>query len=91
MQLHLHPQPLNDIFYCLQYSRCIQLLEKLVAMPCYEIEDDYVQKFRKQLPVQSKKQNIEPLQYDEQGLAFSAAEGNFMFLFFLCRERGSSW
>nr|XP_028583788.1 28S ribosomal protein S9, mitochondrial isoform X2 [Podarcis muralis] len=57
------------------YSRCIQLLEKLVAMPCYEIEDDYVQKFRKQLPVQSKKQNIEPLQYDEQGLAFSAAEG----------------
>ncbi|XP_053240217.1 28S ribosomal protein S9, mitochondrial isoform X1 [Podarcis raffonei] len=57
------------------YSRCIQLLEKLVAMPCHEIEDDYVQKFRKQLPVQSKKQNIEPLQYDEQGLAFSAAEG----------------
>ncbi|XP_061482775.1 small ribosomal subunit protein uS9m [Rhineura floridana] len=57
------------------YSRCIQLLEKLIALPCYSIEEDYVLKFRKQLHVQSKQQVVEPLKYNEQGLAFSTAEG----------------
>ncbi|XP_060625708.1 small ribosomal subunit protein uS9m [Anolis sagrei] len=57
------------------YSRCIQLLERLVALPCSGIEEAYVLKFRKQLPVQSKKQAIEPLKYDERGVAFSTAEG----------------
>ncbi|XP_077199698.1 small ribosomal subunit protein uS9m [Paroedura picta] len=56
------------------YLRCISLLEKLMTSPSPGIED-YVLKFRKQLPVQSKKHVIEPLKYDEQGVAFSTAEG----------------
>lgn len=74
MQLHLHHHPLMN-FYCLQYLRCIQLLERLVALPYCDIEEDYLLKFRKQLPIQSKKQSFEPLKYDEQGVAFSTAEG----------------
>ncbi|XP_066477223.1 small ribosomal subunit protein uS9m [Tiliqua scincoides] len=57
------------------YSRCIQLLERLATLPGCAIVEDYVLKFRKQLPVQSKKQIIEPLKYDERGVAFSTAEG----------------
>lgn len=80
MQLHLHPHPLMN-FYCLQYMRCIELLERLVTLPCSGIEEDYVLKFRKQLPVQSKKHVIEPLKYDEQGVAFSTGQGNFFLVF----------
>ncbi|XP_054829817.1 28S ribosomal protein S9, mitochondrial [Eublepharis macularius] len=57
------------------YLQCIKLLERLVTLPCSGIEEDYVLKFRKQLPVQSKNYIIEPLKYDEQGVAFSTAEG----------------
>ncbi|KAM3836977.1 small ribosomal subunit protein uS9m isoform 2-T2 [Vipera latastei] len=57
------------------YLRCIQLLERLVSLPYCDIEEDYLLKFRKQLPIQSKKQSFEPLKYDEQGVAFSTAEG----------------
>lgn len=67
-------------FYCLQYLRCIQLLERVVTLPWSAVEEDYVLKFRKQLPVQSKKHIIEPLKYDEQGVAFSTAEGNSFLL-----------
>lgn len=82
MQLHLHPHPLMN-FYCLQYLQCIQLLDKLAALPCSSIEEDYVMKFRKQVVLQSMKQIIEPLKYDEQGVAFSTAEGNFYWCFSL--------
>ncbi|XP_060089775.1 small ribosomal subunit protein uS9m [Heteronotia binoei] len=57
------------------YLRCIKLLERLVTLPCCGIEEDYVLKFRKQLPVQSKQHVIEPLKYDERGVAFSTGEG----------------
>uniref|UniRef100_A0A8D0DHL3 Small ribosomal subunit protein uS9m n=1 Tax=Salvator merianae TaxID=96440 RepID=A0A8D0DHL3_SALMN len=56
------------------HLRCIHLLERLVALPCCGIEKDYILKFRKQLLVQSRQQVIEPLKYDEQGVAFSTAE-----------------
>nr|XP_056718129.1 28S ribosomal protein S9, mitochondrial [Euleptes europaea] len=56
------------------YLHCIKLLERLVTSPCCGIEEDYVLKFRKQLPVQSKKLVIEPLKY-EDGVAFSTGEG----------------
>uniref|UniRef100_A0A8C5RSM5 Small ribosomal subunit protein uS9m n=1 Tax=Laticauda laticaudata TaxID=8630 RepID=A0A8C5RSM5_LATLA len=62
-------------FYCLQYLRCIQLLERLVTLPYCDMEQDYLLKFRKELPIQSKKQSFEPLKYDERGVAFSTAEG----------------
>ncbi|XP_053866335.1 28S ribosomal protein S9, mitochondrial [Malaclemys terrapin pileata] len=57
------------------YSTCIQLLERLVTLPCCGIEEEYVLKFRKELAIQLKKMVIEPLQYDEQGVAFSTGEG----------------
>ncbi|KAL7983827.1 hypothetical protein Chor_000703 [Crotalus horridus] len=57
------------------YLRCIKLLERLVALSYCDIEEDYLLKFRKQLPIQSKKQSFEPLKNDEQGVAFSTAEG----------------
>uniref|UniRef100_A0A0B8RUA4 Small ribosomal subunit protein uS9m n=1 Tax=Philothamnus irregularis TaxID=1899461 RepID=A0A0B8RUA4_9SAUR len=57
------------------YLRCIQLLERLITLPYCDMEQDYLLKFRKELPVQSKKQTFEPLKYDERGVAFSTAEG----------------
>ncbi|XP_075773618.1 small ribosomal subunit protein uS9m isoform X2 [Pelodiscus sinensis] len=57
------------------YSLCIRLLERLVTLPCCGIEEEYVLKFRKELDTQLKKVVIEPLQYDDQGVAFSTGEG----------------
>ncbi|KAJ7421203.1 28S ribosomal protein S9, mitochondrial [Willisornis vidua] len=57
------------------YSRFIQLLEKLMASPCSDIEEKYIQKFSREVPVQMQKVVIEPLQHDEQGVAFSTGEG----------------
>ncbi|KAG8137495.1 putative 28S ribosomal protein, partial [Naja naja] len=57
------------------YLRCTQLLERLVTLPYCDMEQDYLLKFRKELPIQSKKQSFEPLKYDERGVAFSTAEG----------------
>ncbi|XP_030323261.1 28S ribosomal protein S9, mitochondrial [Calypte anna] len=57
------------------YSRFIQLIQKLVMMPCSEIEEEHIKKFSKELPVQLQKVVIEPLKYDERGVAFSTGEG----------------
>ncbi|NWI40126.1 RT09 protein, partial [Picathartes gymnocephalus] len=57
------------------YSRFVQLLQKLVALPCADIEEKYIQKFSKEVPAQLQKVVIEPLQYDERGVAFSTGEG----------------
>ncbi|NXW91746.1 RT09 protein, partial [Alopecoenas beccarii] len=57
------------------YSRFILLLEKLMTLPCGDMEEKYVQKFSKEVPVQLQKVVIEPLKYDERGVAFSTAEG----------------
>ncbi|XP_009073080.1 PREDICTED: 28S ribosomal protein S9, mitochondrial, partial [Acanthisitta chloris] len=57
------------------YLRFIQLLEKLAALPCGDMEEKYIQKFSKEVPVQLQKVVIEPLQYDERGVAFSTGEG----------------
>ncbi|NXU78589.1 RT09 protein, partial [Oreotrochilus melanogaster] len=58
------------------YSRFIQLLQKLVMMPGSEIEEEHIKKFSKELPVQLQKVVIEPLKYDERGVAFSTGEGS---------------
>lgn len=57
------------------YTQFIRLLEKLLTLPCGPAEEDFVQRFRRSVTVQSKKQLIEPVQYDEQGMAFSTSEG----------------
>lgn len=63
-------------FYCLQYAKFIRLLERLLTLQCGAAEEEFVQSFRRSVTIQSKKQLIEPLQYDEQGMAFSTSEGN---------------
>lgn len=72
MQLHSH---LLMNFYCLQYAQFIRLLERLSALPCDAVEEEFVGRFRRTVTVQSKKHLIEPLQYDEQGMAFSTGQG----------------
>lgn len=73
MQLHSH---LLMNFYCLQYTQFIRLLERLSALPCDAAEEEFVGRFRRTVTIQSKKHLIEPLQYDEQGMAFSTGQGN---------------
>lgn len=57
------------------YVRFIQLMERLLMLPYCSIEEEYVLRFRKLLEVESKKQVVAPLEYDERGVAFSTAEG----------------
>ncbi|NXX22589.1 RT09 protein, partial [Podargus strigoides] len=58
-----------------EYSRFIQLIQKLMTMPCSEIEEKYINKFSREVPPQLQKVVIEPLKYDERGVAFSTGEG----------------
>ncbi|XP_030057313.1 small ribosomal subunit protein uS9m isoform X1 [Microcaecilia unicolor] len=57
------------------YMRFIQLLERISTQPYCNIEEGYIMKFRKKLETQLKKLVIEPLQYDDRGIAFSKGEG----------------
>ncbi|XP_006163847.1 28S ribosomal protein S9, mitochondrial isoform X1 [Tupaia chinensis] len=57
------------------YTQFIRLLERLLTMPCNTAEEEFVQRFRRSVTIQSKKQLIEPVQYDERGMAFSRSEG----------------
>lgn len=47
-----------------------------MALPCADIEEKFIQKFSKEVPAQLQRVVIEPLQYDERGVAFSTGEGN---------------
>ncbi|XP_066521690.1 28S ribosomal protein S9, mitochondrial isoform X2 [Hoplias malabaricus] len=57
------------------YSRFLQLMERLLCLPYCAMEEEFVQRFRRQLEVQSSKQEIPALQHDENGVAFSQADG----------------
>ncbi|KAG1952900.1 28S ribosomal protein S9, mitochondrial [Pimephales promelas] len=57
------------------YARLIQLMEKMLSMPYGSLEEEFVLKFRRNLEVQSSKQEIPVIQYDPQGVAFSVADG----------------
>ncbi|KAM4867086.1 small ribosomal subunit protein uS9m [Thomomys bottae] len=57
------------------HKKFIRLLEKLLTLHCGPAEEEFVQRFRKSVMAQSKKQLIEPVQYDEQGSAFCRSEG----------------
>lgn len=56
----------------------------MAALPCADIEEKYIQKFSKEVPVQLQKVVIEPLQHDERGAAFSTGEGNNFLL--ICND-----
>ncbi|XP_062934765.1 small ribosomal subunit protein uS9m [Cynocephalus volans] len=57
------------------YMQSIRLLERLLTLQHGAAEEEFVQRFRRSTTIQSKKQLIEPVQYDEQGMAFSRSEG----------------
>ncbi|XP_049640381.1 28S ribosomal protein S9, mitochondrial [Suncus etruscus] len=57
------------------YAQFIQLLERLLTLQCAASEEEFVRRFRRSVTIQSNKQLIEPVQYDEQGMAFSTSEG----------------
>ncbi|KAG8504859.1 28S ribosomal protein S9, mitochondrial, partial [Galemys pyrenaicus] len=56
------------------YARFIRLLERLLTLQHGSAAEEFVQRFRRSVTIQSKKQLIEPAQYDEQGMAFSRSE-----------------
>ncbi|XP_056412080.1 28S ribosomal protein S9, mitochondrial [Hyla sarda] len=57
------------------YLYFLQTMERLVSLPHSSIEQDYIHRYCKNLEIQSKKQMVNPLQYDENGVAFSTGEG----------------
>lgn len=57
------------------YTHFIQLMERLLSMPYCATEEEFVLRYRRQLEAQSTRQMVPPLQRDEQGVAFSTAEG----------------
>lgn len=44
-------------------------------MPYCSMEEEFVQRFRRKLEVQSSQQEIPEIQHDEEGVAFSQADG----------------
>ncbi|XP_069828527.1 small ribosomal subunit protein uS9m [Dendropsophus ebraccatus] len=57
------------------YLYFLQTMERLVSLPHSSIEEGYIHAYCKSLEIQSKKQMFNPLQYDENGVAFSTGEG----------------
>ncbi|XP_074521051.1 small ribosomal subunit protein uS9m [Halichoeres trimaculatus] len=57
------------------YNRFIQLMERLLCMPYCATQKEFIMRYRRELEAQAKKQMVPPVQKDEQGVAFSTAEG----------------
>ncbi|XP_064166955.1 28S ribosomal protein S9, mitochondrial [Anguilla rostrata] len=57
------------------YTRFLQLMDKLASLPCSSQEEEFILRYHKRLDVQSIKQVAQPLQLDEEGVAFSSAQG----------------
>uniref|UniRef100_A0A673Y5Y6 Small ribosomal subunit protein uS9m n=1 Tax=Salmo trutta TaxID=8032 RepID=A0A673Y5Y6_SALTR len=57
------------------YARFIQLMERLLSLPYCSVEEDFVQRYRRQLEIQSSKQQVQPLQYDQHAVAYSTGDG----------------
>ncbi|XP_012725037.2 28S ribosomal protein S9, mitochondrial [Fundulus heteroclitus] len=57
------------------YQRFIQLMERMLSMPYCSLEEEFILRHRQQLEAQSMHQVVPPLQKDDRGVDFSAAEG----------------
>ncbi|XP_061686113.1 28S ribosomal protein S9, mitochondrial [Syngnathoides biaculeatus] len=57
------------------YTRFLQLMERLLSLPYCAMEEEFVLRHRHQLETQSRKQAIPSLEKDENGLAFSTSQG----------------
>lgn len=58
-----------------QYDRFIQLMGRMLSMPYCATEEEFILRYRKTLEAESKKQVATQLEKDENGVAFSTAEG----------------
>ncbi|XP_052354865.1 28S ribosomal protein S9, mitochondrial-like [Oncorhynchus keta] len=57
------------------YAQFIQLMERLLSLSYCSVEEDFVQRYCRQLEIQSSKQQVQPLQYDQHGVAYSTGDG----------------
>uniref|UniRef100_A0A8C2V4E3 Small ribosomal subunit protein uS9m n=2 Tax=Chinchilla lanigera TaxID=34839 RepID=A0A8C2V4E3_CHILA len=57
------------------YTQLIRLLEKLGRLASGPAEQEFVSRFRRSLAVQSKRQEVPPVQHDAQGMPFSTGQG----------------
>ncbi|XP_028254505.1 small ribosomal subunit protein uS9m [Parambassis ranga] len=57
------------------YDRFIQLMGRMLSMPYCATEKEFILRYRKKLEAESKKQVVTQLEKDENGVAFSTAEG----------------
>ncbi|KAM6893483.1 small ribosomal subunit protein uS9m [Xenentodon cancila] len=57
------------------YSRFIQLMERMLSMPYSSTEEEFILRYRRQLEAQSRHQIVPPLQKDDRGVAFSTSDG----------------
>ncbi|XP_077369872.1 small ribosomal subunit protein uS9m isoform X2 [Festucalex cinctus] len=67
----LLPETLSDH----EYTRFLQLMERLLSLPYCAMEDKFVLRYRQQLEAPSMKQKISCLEKDEKGRAFSTSQG----------------
>nr|XP_057907191.1 28S ribosomal protein S9, mitochondrial [Doryrhamphus excisus] len=57
------------------YTRFLQLMERLLSLPYCTVEEQFVLNYRRQLTAQARKDTIPALEKDERGVAYSMAEG----------------
>lgn len=57
------------------YDRFIQLMERLLSMPCCNTEEEFVMRYRQPLEARAKKQAIPEPEKDDKGVAFSTSDG----------------
>ncbi|XP_077583348.1 small ribosomal subunit protein uS9m [Stigmatopora nigra] len=57
------------------YTQFIQLMERLLSLPYCAMEEQFVLSYRQQLEAQSRNQTIPTMEKDENGVAFTTAEG----------------
>ncbi|KAJ8256224.1 hypothetical protein COCON_G00200880 [Conger conger] len=57
------------------YTYFLQLIGRLSSLPYSSLEKEFILSFHKQLDVQASKQLGQPLEFDQDGVAFSSAQG----------------
>ncbi|XP_077979975.1 small ribosomal subunit protein uS9m-like [Glandiceps talaboti] len=57
------------------YNRLIRLLERIIQQPYAKHIEEYILTFRKDIMAAGSKEVIEPLKYDENGVAYSEGKG----------------
>lgn len=69
-------------FLSFQYTRFLQLMERLLSLPYCAMEEQFVLSYRQRLESQSMKRTVPSLEKDEKGMAFITSEGRCRLFFF---------